>query len=458
MAIIAPFRGLTYNINKVANIESLIAPPYDVISEKDQDQYYKNSPYNVIRLILGKKNTGDSDWDNRYTRAADFFKRWESEEILIRSPFPAIYLISVEYSLPDNIGSMTRWGFITLVRIEENNSPVIRPHEKTFSFHREDRLKLMRACNAQFSPIFSLYEDRENAIIGAFDRIKGSAPTLSFKDKDGYRYKMWEVSSNSIYKSIASNMSAKPIVIADGHHRYETARNFRNLMRARYGANQPERPFEYVMMYLTNMADKGVTLLPAHRLLKSCPNFNLPKFLSSAEKWFEILTFPFSSENEENVKKDFLKKLKERGRDRTAIGFYGLGSENYYLFSLKPGAEEALGGDLHPSLKKLDVLVLSKIIFQKILGLKKDDLDNESIIKYESSANDALSLVFSGDCRMAFLVNPTKIEQVVEITGNSLLMPRKSTYFYPKILTGLVLNKIDPYEKIMTIRHNTRVR
>ncbi|HUU40942.1 MAG TPA: DUF1015 domain-containing protein, partial [Desulfatiglandales bacterium] len=374
MAIIAPFRGMAYNIDKITNIENVVTPPYDVISEKDQDRYYKKSPYNIIRLILGKKKIGDSDWDNRYTRAADYFKRWKSEEILVRSSFPAIYLTSVEYEydLPDNAGTRTRWGFIALVRIEENDSSVILPHEKTFSFHKEDRLKLMRECNAQFSPIFGLYEDPENVIMGAFDRIKASPAMISFRDRDGYFHKMWEINSNTIFKNISSNMSPKSIVIADGHHRYETARNFRNMMRARHGVNQPERSFEYTMMYLTDISDKGLTLLPTHRLLKSFPDFNITKFLSSARQWFDIFTFSFSANNELNIKKDFLQKLKEHGQTKTAIGFYSFGSGEYYLLSLKPGAEEEIGNDLHPSLKKLDVSILSRLVFQRILGIKRD--------------------------------------------------------------------------------------
>jgi uncharacterized protein (DUF1015 family) len=165
MSVVAPFRGVTYNVDKITNFERIVAPPYDVISEGEQEDYYEIDPYNVVRLILGKKKIGDSDWDNRYTRAADLFKRWDSEQILVRSQVPSIYLVSIEYESPDKTETRTRWGFIALVRIEENDSSVILPHEKTFTFHREDRLKLMRACNAQFSPVFGLYEDQRGAAI-----------------------------------------------------------------------------------------------------------------------------------------------------------------------------------------------------------------------------------------------------------------------------------------------------
>ena len=448
MAVVAPFRGITYNFDKITNIERVIAPPYDVISERDQEEYYQSDPYNVVRLVLGKKKTGDSDWDNRYTRAADLFKRWESEETLIRSRFPSIYLTSIEYKWPDTMETKTRWGFIALARIEENDSSIILPHEKTFSFHREDRLKLMRACNAQFSPVFGLYEDEDKVIATTSNKIKDFSPVISFRDRDGCCCKMWEVHSRSILEDIASKMASKSIVIADGHHRFEAARNFRNLMRARYGFHGSGRTYDYVMMYLTNIADKGLTVLPYHRLFNSYPDFKMKTFLSSARTWFDILPFPFSTNNQEKVERAFLDQLKEHGQNKTALGFCHAGSRNYYVLCLKSGARKDLGNDLHPSLKKLDVLALSRLIFQQTLGIKRDDLDDERIIQYESNTSRALSAVLSGDHQMVFLVNPTKIEQILEVTGNSLLMPRKSTYFHPKVLTGLVFNKIDPSESI----------
>ena len=448
MSVVAPFRGVTYSVDKITNFERVVTPPYDVISEREQDDYYEIDQYNVVRLILGKKKLGDSDWDNRYTRAADLFKRWELENILVRSPSASLYPVSIEYESPDKTETRTRWGFIALVRIEENDSSVILPHEKTFTVHREDRLKLMRACNAQFSPIFGLYQDQANVVMSKFGKIKDAPPKISFRDRGGYYYKMWEVNTQSVIKDIALEMSSRSIIIADGHHRYESAQNFRNLMRSRYGIHEFDRPYEYAMMYLSNLADKGLTILPSHRLFKSYPNFKVEKFLSAARTWFDTIPFPFSNNDQEKVKKAFLDELERHGRHTTAIGFCHSGSKTYYLLCLKSGAREALGNDLHPSLKELDVLTLSRLILQRILGIKRDDLDDERIIQYESNTSVALSSVLSGNNQMVFLLNPTKIEQIMGVTGNFLLMPRKSTYFYPKILTGLVFNKINPQEII----------
>jgi len=459
MATVAPFRAVTYNFKKISNLEMVIAPPYDVISDKEQDDYYEKDPYNVVRLILGKMKIGDSDWDNRYTRAADLFKRWEAEGILVRVPAPSIYLVSITYQSPETRETRTRWGFIALVRIEEPDSPLILAHEKTFTFHREDRLKLMRACNAQMSPVFGLYQDEGNEILSAFADTKDLPPMVSFKDTNGYCYRMWQVTSKSVLADTAFRLASKSIIIADGHHRYETARNYRNLMRARFGAHSPSSSYEYVMMYLSNIADKGLTILPTHRLYRSYPDFKMREFLASARAHFDVHSFPLDTANPEGLAGSLSSRLSEYGREGSCIGFYHTGSEDFHLLCLKPEAIVEIGDDVHPSLKKVDVLVLSRLIFQRILGIRREALDDEKTIRYESNTNSALSSVLSGESQMVFLVNPTKIEQILEVTGNSLLMPRKSTYFYPKIISGLVFNKIDPREIIpykLPLPENTR--
>jgi uncharacterized protein (DUF1015 family) len=450
MANIAPFKGLTYNYHMRKDFELMVAPPYDVISEDEQEAYYQLDPYNVIRLILGKKKTGDSDWDNRYTRAADYFKRWESAGILLNEDTPCIYITSLTYH-PGNDGPpLTRWGIIALVRIEEEDSAIILPHERTFSAHRDDRLKLMRACNAQFSQVFGLYEDPDNTIMNSCRKNIDFDPRIAFDLDDGTKHKMWALRNPRLFKKVAAAMQNKSILIADGHHRYETARNFRNLMRARYGQKPANRSYEYVMMYLTNMSDEGLTILPSHRLIKRVPDFQPRPFLEKLAKWFRITEVPFPGTDTSNECTALKKTLEQAGDTDSVIAFYQHTASRYFLFSLEPAARKEMGDDLHPSLKKLDVLVLSRFIFQKTLGFSKEDLDNEEIFHYQSSMKTAVSDVRAGKYQMAFLLNSTKIDHVKEIAGNSLVMPRKSTYFYPKVLTGLVFNKIDPHETIQT--------
>lgn len=448
MAIFAPFKGLTYNLQIVNELSKVVAPPYDVISEDEQDELYKADPYNVIRLILGKKKLGDSDWDNRYTRSADEFKHWVSEDILIRTDQPSIYITSMTYDPGDGGALKTRWGLIGVVRIEEEDSGVILPHERTFSAHRDDRLKLMRASSAQFSQIFALYEDSENRVGGYLKNVMEAFPDISFRYKDGTSHQMWRIMDPYIIKQVSEELRDKTIFIADGHHRYETSRNYRNTMRARHEHRPSKRSYEFVMMYLTNMDDPGLTILPSHRLIKDCSDFQFDAFLERLKEWFEINPVPSNEMDHENNLGVLKEQLNDKGRTTSAMGFRYHGKDQTYLFLLKPGMRDEMGEDLHPSLKNLDVLVLSRLVLQKTLGFSKEDLDNEEKFHYESNMQKALNKVDSGAYEMAFLLNPTRMQQVKEVASDSLIMPRKSTYFYPKILTGLVFNRIDPHEII----------
>ncbi|RLB41511.1 MAG: hypothetical protein DRH12_07940 [Deltaproteobacteria bacterium] len=448
MAVVRPFRGLTYNFSLAQEFSKLVAPPYDVISEDQQERYYQAHPNNVIRLILGKKKTGDTDLDNRYTRAADYLRRWESDGLIVRASEPAIYLTSLTYRPQDGDRERTRWGFIALTRIEEEDSGVILPHERTFSAHKDDRLKLLRTCNTQFSQIFGLYEDEPNEILEACKEYADQEPVISFQFEDGTAHSMWILKNPSLFRKVSRGMRDKTIFIADGHHRYETSRNFRNIMRARYGRRNPDRSYEFVMMYLTNMNDEGLTILPSHRLIRWVPDFNLHSFLEKASTWFNIDEQPFGEADYHEKARAIERQLATLGKGRSVIGFYPSGSNSWYVMTLREEKRKLMGDDLHPSLKQLDVLVLSRFLFQKALGFSRDQLDDEENFHYQSSLIQALASVDSGNHQMAFFLNPTKMEQVKEVARNFLVMPRKSTYFYPKVITGLVFNKIDPHETI----------
>jgi uncharacterized protein (DUF1015 family) len=448
MALIAPFKGLTYNRILLRDAAMLVAPPYDVISEGEQNGFYQVHPKNVIRLILGKRKKGDSDWDNRYTRSADDFKRWQSEDVLVRSDHPCMYITSMTFDPGNGNGSKTRWGLIALVRIEEEHSGVVLPHERTFSAHKDDRLKLMRACNAQFSQIFGLYEDRENQVFGCFKGATDGPPAVSFDSKDGTSHKMWLLEDPDTFRYLADAMAKKAIFIADGHHRYETARIYRNMMRARYGFRPANRAYEFVMMYLTNMDDPGLIILPSHRLVKRCAGFDRGAFRDKIGRWFELKDLRSSKPGMSVSSRELKRELMAEGKKTSAIGFHHKGGQGFFLLTLRPGVRSEMGDDLQESLKNLDVLVLSRFILQKGLGFSKEDLDDEEIFHYQSNLEKAVSLVNSGDYELTFLLNPTRIEQVKEVASQGLIMPRKSTYFYPKVITGLVFNRIDPYETI----------
>ncbi len=442
MVLFAPFKGITYDLKRFSkDISSLLTPPYDVISEEEQEYYHQLSPYNVIRLILGKEKVGDTDWDNKYTRAAELFKKWQETGILVRAKNPCIYLTCISYEIKGKIKH--RWGIIGLVRIEDPDSKMILPHERTFSAHKEDRLRLMKACSAQLSQVFGLYSDPANRIIELVkEKVDIKSPLIDFEFRDKTRHKMWIIENEpSLFRQLFELFKEKKIMIADGHHRYETSRNFRDIMRMRHGRN-PNKSYEFVMMYLANMEDEGLTVLPSHRLLKKVEGFELNRFLEEANKFFEITESPILDEQE------IEERLLKLGRNNNAFVFFSHGSKEIYFLSLKESAKDKIGDDLHPALKKLDVLVLSRLIFQRIFGFSKEDLDNPKIFHYTTDMGKAIEQVKRGEYQMVFLLNPTKIEDVKEVTSNSLIMPRKSTYFYPKILTGLVFNKIDPDEII----------
>jgi len=448
MLTIAPFKGLTYNYLERKDLSKLVAPPYDVISPEEQKAYYQADPHNVIRLILGEKRTGDSDWDNRYTRAADTFGRWQSNRYLIRSPHPCLYLTAMTYDPGNGMAMRTRWGIIALVRIEDEGSGVILPHERTFSAHKEDRLKLYRACGAQFSQIFGLYDDLENGVLNACRASAELTPQMDFQLDDGTRHCLWMLEDRLLFKKVADAMRTKAIFIADGHHRYETSRNYRNILRARHGRKPADKSYEFVMMYLSNMRDEGLTILPSHRMVKRVPDFEEGAFLLKAERYFDIQPISVSSDKMADAYESFKQELSEAGEKGTAFTFFHHGSDRAFLMTLKNGAHAEMGEDLQPSLKKLDVVVLSRLVFQRCLGFSKEGLDDDEIFHYQSDTHHALSSVASGDYQMMFMLNATRIEHVTEVAENGLVMPRKSTYFYPKVLTGLVFNKIDPKEII----------
>ncbi len=447
MAIIAPFKGLTYNFDKIKDPENIITPPYDVISAKEQDEYYNAHPNNIIRLELGKKKESDSDLDNQYTRACDYIKEWESDDILTRSKDDTVYLTSHSYDPADGSGQKVRWGFVSLVKIEEEGTGVILPHEKTFSAHKDDRLKLLKACSTQLSQVFGLYDDSGEGILDALRSCAKGEPDVSFTFKDGTGHKMWSITDPDTLKKIHASMKDKSIFIADGHHRYETSRNFRNYMRETYGENAA-RPYEYVMMYLTDMGEDGLTVLPSHRLINRAEGFEPAGFLEKAEQFFDIEKLALSASDLKDRAKELKEALAGKGSLNPSFIFYCGKDSGFYLMCAKDGVMDEYESDLHPALRKLDVIVLSRLVLQKALGYTKADLDNDGLVQYDSNIVSSVSRVDSGECAITFLLNPTKIEQVQDIARESLVMPRKSTYFYPKVLTGLVLNKIDPNDSI----------
>jgi len=441
MAEVLPFRGILYNPQKICSLSDVVTPPYDVISKQEQHDFYERHPQNIIRLILGKTTENDNVNNNCYTRASDFLKNWFSENILEQDTTPAFYLTSMDFSLENK--TLTRYGIIALVALEPFKNGVIVPHESTFSNVKTERFGLMKSCHTNFSPVFSLYSDSKNIII---DKLKGPAlkqtPEIEFTDYDGHRHRMWRITDLDFCRYVSNAMQEKRLFIADGHHRYETALDYRDWISSSNPDFNKNHPANYVMMYLNSMEDTGLVILPAHRMVKGLKSSITASFINNAEDYFDILTIPFMDSDFERARAEFISILKSNA-SKNIIGVLMKGSMKFYLLTLKSGVMKRMFSNKLPeALRNLDVTVLTRLIFIEILGFDNSKLDNESIITYSSSEKQAIEAAVSGKCDISFILNPTKIEQVRDIANNGLRMPRKSTYFYPKVITGLVLNSL----------------
>jgi uncharacterized protein (DUF1015 family) len=441
MAKVIPFRGILYDPNKVPDLKAVITPPHDVISEREQQEYYKAHPQNMIRLILGKVNPEDTEYDNRYTRAATFFRTWIDQGILKKDKEPAFYVTEIDYRLDG--GLRTRFAFIALVGLESFEKGIIRPHEKTFSATNADRLKLMEASRANFSPIFSLFSDPDNVILGSLRAaIQGLQPDLDFEDLTGARHRLWRVTDQQIHEEIGRTLADRSLYIADGHHRYETALEYRNRIMSQQPRLDPNDPCNSVMMYLTSIHDPGLAIRPAHRVLCNAERTRVEDFINEARPYFDIEILDFDPLNREQVEKAFLSKVRT-GANGTVIGVALRNDKGFYVLRLQGGVMDRLFGQEIPiPLRNLDVTAVTKLVLQEILGLNGTALDDERCIMYTSRADTALDAIYTGKCPIALILNPTKLDQLREVSDAGLIMPRKSTYFYPKVMAGLVINKI----------------
>jgi uncharacterized protein (DUF1015 family) len=442
MAQIIPFRGILYNPEKIKDFSDVIAPPYDVISPQQQEKLHQRHPNNVIRLILGKAESSDTAHNNRYTRASAFFKKWLEQKILVRDHLPALYLSSVEFPIETEL--VNRFGLIALVRLEPFEKGVILPHEKTFSKVKSEQLELMKNCHTNFSPVFSLYSDHHGILETLKQAVLDRNPDMKMFDNNGFLQKLWRITDPSIHENISEAMADKTIFIADGHHRYETALNYRDWIARQIPNFSDDHPANYLIMSLSSMEDPGLVILPAHRILSHVGNEALNAFNKKVEQYFDILNFNFKHEDMNKVREQFIRKLHSNS-ERNCIGVYMKKNQFFTLLTLKPGMMDKLYSDEVPeSLRNLDVTVLTRLIFMDILGFDHARLDNEKLITYSSIEKDAIETVLNGDYDVTFILNPTKIEQVQQVAQKGLIMPRKSTYFYPKVISGHVINSLIP--------------
>lgn len=445
MAIIIPFRGIRYKQEKVKRLEDVVTPPYDVIDASGQDRYYRRHPYNIIRLEYGKTRDTDGPGDNRYTRAASFYREWLEQGILAQEEAPAIYLYEQEFTAGGR--KMVRSALICAVRLEPYEKGIVLPHEETMPKHKADRLELMRACRANFSPIFGLYTDPARSVTGLLQKAAGERrPDAAFSGENGEQHRLWVITEQHTISSIRQIMTDKQIFIADGHHRYETALNYR--AEAAAGGGPENQARDYVMMTLVNLYDPGLVILPTHRLLRGIPENDLEVLPERLQEYFRLEEFPLTPEKENFGK--FMKELALRGAvpdnpntHRHVFGLYTGGS----LFFVTLRDEERLG-ELMPAGKSrvwqgLDVAVLHSLVMERYLGIGGEQRAAGDHITYTREEEGALAAVDRGDYQLAFFLNPTLVGEVTEVAATGEKMPQKSTYFYPKMITGLVINSLE---------------
>ena len=439
MPSIIPFRGLFYNKEVIKDLRLVVTPPYDVITDEAQEGFYRRHEKNIVRVELGKIHPGDNEEESRYTRASSYLKEWVDSGVLIRDSIPSIYLYTLEYPYSGSYKRLS--GLITLVKLEEPGKGRIFLHEETFSKHRTDRLNLIRTCKGNLSPIFSLYTG-ENLAEQVERNTLSHSPRIDIVDDEGIRHKVWAVSDEGIVNGLTDSMKDEMLFIADGHHRFDTALRYRDEMRLKEG-DQGEKPYDYVMMFLVHIADKGITVLPTHRVFRETSGVTRDEFLSRAGRYFKIEGFPFI-ETDKDIPR-LLDEMSLRGEREKVFGVYFKEGKRYYLLTLK---DEGIMDEIGPKgrsakWRRLDVSVFQTIILRRLFDIE-NERESEKKILYIKDPQEAVRRADLEEGGIAFFLNPTKIRDVKEISVGGEMMPHKSTYFYPKPLTGLVINSFNP--------------
>ena len=441
MAKIVPFRGIVYNQDKAGTIDTLVCPPYDIISPAEQQELYRKSPYNVVRLEFGLASPADTEEDNRYTRSAAVLEDWSRSTVLHQGKEPAFYIYEMEYKA-GAIAKKLR-GIVCLIRIEDYDSGIVKPHETTLSGPKTDRLNLLRACKASFSQIFSLFSDPGAKVANILAKVS-RRPEMEVKHTDGVVHRVWSMTDRDDIDTIVREVSDRPIFIADGHHRYDTALNYRNERRKAAGSFTGEEGYNYVAMFLARLEDPGLTILPAHRALFNLAGFNPQKFEDDLNRYFNIERIDFDRASEPKDLRTVLDTMAHRSDHAHIFGMRVKGERSYYLLTLRNEADlDALLPAKSPAYRKLDVSILHHLIIDKLLGIKMETHKLGLNIEYIKDAGEADQRVHDNAAEVVFFMNPTKVEEVKNVATAGERMPQKATYFYPKLLTGLVMHKIE---------------
>lgn len=447
MAEIQPFRAFRFDSKRVA-LHDVLTQPYDKITPAMQERYYAASPYNLIAVEKGRVSASDSPEDSVYTRAAQKLRDWISEKVLVQDAEPSIYIYSQEFLVPGSKTRRTRIGFIALVRLQDYPDGVVFRHEHTLSAPKADRIELLRQMRAQTGQLFLLYDDSALQIDGWLEEATRAASPLEMTDEYGVVHRIWPVSDPAFIEKIRGAMTAQKLIIADGHHRYETALHLRNEFRERAGKFDPLAASEFAMATFVNTRSAGLVILPTHRLVANLKNFDFDRFRKDLQPYFDWYSYPFENDATRHAAHaEFLKDLAGHHHGRRAIGVYpsaAKGAQAFYIFMLRRDAElESVLPDQTEAQRGLDVVLLHRLILEKGLGITAEAVASEKNITYERELETAIASVDNGQAQIAFLLNPARIEQVAEIALGGDVMPQKSTDFYPKLLSGEAIYRLE---------------
>ena len=431
MATISPFRAWRYAPDRVA-VQEVVTQPYDKISPEMQERYYKANPYNLVRIILGRHLAGDGEGENAYTRAAASFQDWRQTGVLRQDTEPSLYGYSQTFTIPGTSTPAERRGFIAAGQIEEYSAKVVFRHEQTLSKPKADRLNLLRATRAHFGQIFMLYNGA-----GKVDALLESPdpPVIEVQDEYSIMHRVWKVSDPAAIARVQDEMSQKNLIIADGHHRYETALAYRDERRAAAGHTRPA-PYESVMMTFVDMDRPGLVVLPTHRVVFGLPSFSPDRFQTDVRYYFNVEDVDPSLDAARATA-----ILRQAGLAGTALLAVSSGRAFLLHTPQATGIPQFAGLSLRQ--QSLDIVQLHKCLLERVLNISEESVRNQQNVSYCREAADALAQVRSGKAQMAFLLNPVRIGQVRNIAFAGEVLPQKSTDFYPKLLSGLTVYALD---------------
>ncbi len=447
MAQVYPFRAFRYNPAS-APFDHVLTQPYDKISPAMQEKYYAANPHNLIVVEKGRAYPSDTPQNNVYTRAGAAIEDWIHSNVVVQDPTPSFYAYTQEYTVLGTEERRTRRGFIGAGKLEEYSAAVVFRHEHTLSGPKADRLELLRHTKTHTGQLFMLYSDAEKRIDAILAETESAGtPATEMRDEYGVLHRLWVIAEPERVAAMQKAMADQKLVIADGHHRYETALNYRNERRTRAGKVDPEAPYERAMMTFINTRSEGLTILPTHRVAANVHDFSWSGVRRHLEPWFAAEEFPFSGSGERSeAKKKFLASL-TKARAKRAIGVYPVpeGKKRaFYVLTLRKGVDLAqLLPNVSPLQRELDVVLLHEGILEPALGITPQAVTAEANLTYEREAIAALDAVDSGRAQIAFLLNPCDVEQVIKIATAGEVMPQKSTDFYPKLMSGITMYRTE---------------